>query len=68
MAMLLESHFQGKHLPQAVCVDVTVPVVMAIVSENIRLWFLSQISAIEMNEVALRKNKYIAEFTDSGFW
>ncbi len=55
-------------MPQAVCVDVTVAVVMAIVSENIRLWFLSQISAIEMNEVALRKNKYIAEFTDSGFW
>ncbi len=61
-------HFQGKPLPHAVCVDVTVPVVMAIVSESIRLRFLLQFLATEMNKVALRENKNITEFTDSGFW
>ncbi len=66
--MFLESHFQGKPLIQAVCVDVTVPVVMAIVSESKRLRFLSQFLATEMNEVALRENKYITEFTDNGLW
>ncbi len=68
MAMVLESHFQGKPLPKAVCVDVTMPVVMVIVSESIRLRFLSQFSATEMNEVALRETIYITEFTSSGFW
>ncbi len=63
MAMSFGSHFQGKPLLQAVCEDVTMKV-----SEGIRLLLISQFSATEMNEVALRKNKNITEFTDSGFW
>ncbi len=50
--MLSESHFQGKPLLQAVCEDVTMKV-----SEHIRLLLSSQLSATEMNEVALRENK-----------